>query len=392
MMLDGDLFNSIETSKSVKVKDGEGFFSALLRLDLSPKQALVIINKLRDRVELSGVKPDEKIVLRFKNSELFEVKYFKNLLQTHQLMLKRGIWVYSLIQKEPIVEHEIVKGTLRENSTLIGDLTRLGVEEGAASEVVNALMCKINFRHQARAGDNFKVLLKLLKINGEVISTRPVYINYRGELSGEFETYYYTDKSSSTYSAHYLENGQALIRSGLRYPLKKMHIRSHFGHRIHPVTGKRAFHRGVDLRGRVGDPVYSVASGKVISSGFNKYAGKTLAILHRDKTISHYYHLSKRYVKKGDWVKINQRIASVGSTGRVTGAHLHFGFQNKSGKWINPMSKRMIATPKLSGARLLEMKKQTRKIKQTLFLVENDLVNNFLLVNLNKNEDVGYLF
>ena len=163
-----------------------------------------------------------------------------------------------------------------------------------------------------------------------------------------------------------------------------MHIRSHFGYRVHPVTGKRAFHRGVDLRGRRGDPVYAVASGKVILSSFNKYAGNTLGIRHKDGSTSYYYHLSKKFVKKGQWVIGRQKIASVGSTGRVTGAHLHFGFKDRKGKWINPMSKRMIATPKLTGRRLKKLG-SVQEIRNTLQLVENDLVNNVLLVKLDSS-------
>ena len=122
----------------------------------------------------------------------------------------------------------------------------------SANEVVNALMCKINFRLHARQGDQFTVLVKKSTVNNELIRMKPLYIKYQGRVSGVHETFYYKDEESSTYSAHYLEDGPGSYSLWVKVPSKRMHIRSHFGYRVHPVTGKRAFHRGVDLEGRRG--------------------------------------------------------------------------------------------------------------------------------------------
>ena len=62
-----------------------------------------------------------------------------------------------------------------------------------------------------------------------------------------------------------------------------------------------------------------VALRKVILSSYG-HAG-TLGIRHKDGSTSYYYHLSKKFVKKGQWVIGKTKIASVGSTGRATGAH-----------------------------------------------------------------------
>ena len=179
-------------------------------------------------------------------------------------------------------------------------------------------------------------------------------------------SFYEDDEKKSTYSAHYTIDGQALIRSGLRYPLSSLHIRSGFGWRRHPVTGHRKMHRGIDLIGKIGRPVHAVADGKVIQSSYNPIAGNKIAIKHRDGSVSYYLHLNKRSVNKGAWVKSYQIIGTVGKTGRVTGAHLHFGFKQANGKWINPLNKRMIATPKLTGEKLASLKNQVLQIKGML--------------------------
>ena len=81
-------------------------------------------------------------------------------------------------------------------------------------------------------------------------------------------------------------------------------------------------------------------------------------------------HLDKRSVSVGTRVAPRQVIGRVGSTGRSTGPHLHFGFTNAKGKWINPLTKTMIATPKLEGARLARLQVQVEEIKKELALTE----------------------
>ena len=130
-------------------------------------------------------------------------------------------------------------------------------------------------------------------------------------------------------------------------------------------------HRGVDLRGRIGKPVHAVAAGKVVESSYNQFAGNKIAIRHRDGSTSYYMHLNRRSVKRGDWVRSYQVIGTVGKTGRVTGPHLHFGFRKPSGRWMNPLNKRMIATPKLSGEKFEALQMQiasTRALMQDLEL------------------------
>src|SRR5690606_5307533 len=183
----------------------------------------------------------------------------------------------------------------------------------------------------------------------------------------------------STFTAHYTADGQALINAGLRYPLARLHIRSGYGMRRHPVTGRQAMHRGVDFRGAVGTPVHAVASGVVVESSYDEYGGNKIAIRHADGSISYYLHLHDRRVRKGTPVRSHQIIGSVGATGRVTGPHLHFGFKQANGKWMNPLSKRMIATPKLSGERFEKLQVQIAQTKELLQGLELSRVAPYLV-------------
>ena len=99
---------------------------------------------------------------------------------------------------------------------------------------------------------------------------------------------------------------------------------SDFGYRIDPFTGQNAFHEGIDFAADVGTPVVAAASGKVIFAGEHPQYGKMLEIDHGNGLVTRYAHASQLNVREGDLVIRGQRVATVGSTGRSTGPHLHF--------------------------------------------------------------------
>ncbi len=371
---------------SNQVKSGQGMFHALKGLGIDNSVALEMINVLRDEVEFSKLKVGNKLTGTFNlYNELIEFSFSHNPAQKH-ILVKGEItnkWTYSLEEEETFWVSKMLNGSLEKGGSLLSSLLEQGISQKVANDVISALMCKVNFRMDARLGDKFKALISERKFNGEVIETRVLYTAYSGQRTGEHETFLYQDdEAGSAYNAHYTEDGQALVRSGLRYPLSRIHVRSNFGMRRHPVTGKRTMHRGVDLRARSGSSVFSVARGKVILSTYNKYAGNKIGIKHNDGSSSYYFHLRKRKVKRGDYVKTHQVIGLVGATGRVTGAHLHFGFKRANGKWMNPLSKRMIATPKLSGLRLSNLTNQISSIRMDILDLELNKKGRYLLAHI----------
>jgi len=99
---------------------------------------------------------------------------------------------------------------------------------------------------------------------------------------------------------------------------------SNFGYRIDPFTGMQTFHEGIDFPADTGTTIVAAASGKVIESGLHPQYGKILAIDHGNGLVSRYAHASQVFVHEGDLVMRGQPVATVGSTGRSTGPHLHF--------------------------------------------------------------------
>lgn len=86
----------------------------------------------------------------------------------------------------------------------------------------------------------------------------------------------------------------------------------------------RRRHQGVDLPLHTGDPVYAAFSGKVRVSKYMRGYGNVIILRHENGLETFYAHLSKRLVDSGDWVDAGQIVGLGGSTGRSSGAHLHF--------------------------------------------------------------------
>jgi len=102
-------------------------------------------------------------------------------------------------------------------------------------------------------------------------------------------------------------------------------LSSPYGMRDHPTEKKVLFHEGVDISANVGSPIYSTAQGTVVKVTYSKYGyGNKVVIKHAYGLETLYAHLGDINVKKGQWVKKNQLIGTVGNTGRSTGPHLHY--------------------------------------------------------------------
>lgn len=103
------------------------------------------------------------------------------------------------------------------------------------------------------------------------------------------------------------------------------------------VKGHVSYHRGVDLKGDVGAPVYSMADGKVVLAMKMFYEGNMVAVDHGNKVFTYYMHMDSIAVKEGDIVHAGDIIGTVGSTGTSTGSHLHVALSIR-GVHLHPLS------------------------------------------------------
>lgn len=115
-------------------------------------------------------------------------------------------------------------------------------------------------------------------------------------------------------------------------------ISSGFGWRVHPITGERKLHKGVDFAAPTGTPIFASSDGVVTYAGWSEDGyGNVVELRHDNGTLTLYAHANSVYVSKGQTVRKGQAIAEVGTTGRSTGPHLHFEIQLDGRTAVDPM-------------------------------------------------------
>ncbi|KMQ51609.1 Peptidase, M23/M37 family [Chitinispirillum alkaliphilum] len=115
-------------------------------------------------------------------------------------------------------------------------------------------------------------------------------------------------------------------------------LTSGYGYRQHPFTGRRIFHRGIDIANQTWTPVFATANGKVHFAGSRHQFGRTVILDHNDgeyRTL--YAHLHKYTVSAGQVVRRGELIGYIGTTGMSTGPHLHYEV-HKNGRTVNPLA------------------------------------------------------
>ncbi|MDC0584338.1 M23 family metallopeptidase [Bacteroidales bacterium] len=104
----------------------------------------------------------------------------------------------------------------------------------------------------------------------------------------------------------------------------------------HPVTGRSAFHRGLDMTGSIGSPIHATGNGVVTRAKYVIFYGKMIEIDHGFGYKTRYAHLNDINVKAGQSIKRGEKIGELGETGRVTGPHLHYEVRINE-RAVNPL-------------------------------------------------------
>ena len=111
-------------------------------------------------------------------------------------------------------------------------------------------------------------------------------------------------------------------------PLDQFYVSSDYGWRVHPVTGKRSFHNGVDLAAPEGTTICAVMSGMVLQTGSDASNGNFLVLRHNDGVETVYCHMQFVFARPGEVLRMGQQLGTVGQTGVATGPHLHMSLKH----------------------------------------------------------------
>jgi len=276
----------------------------------------------------SQVKKSPQAIPKGRNNSLISVLKKKNFrwhLTPHLIKSGENLWV---ISKKYKIDHRLI---IRINNIKNPDVLKTG----------NTILVpnKNGITYKVKRGDTLSRISKNFRIDVNKII---LHNKIKGYLIKIGKTIFIPDavpeksrKKENIRKRHYKQSSTVITKKGKTFlwPVKG-HITSAFGKRVNPITKKKKFHCGIDISSKVGTPVKASASGKVIFCGWKDGYGKVVILKHASGYITVYAHTRKNLVKVNNKVKSGDIIAYSGSTGAVTGPHLHFEIR----KFLTPLN------------------------------------------------------
>lgn len=240
-----------------------------------------------------------------------------------------------------------------------------GIPEPVIIEMMRVHGYDVDFQRQIRPGDSFEVFYGAP--DASTAAKRDVVLYSALTVSGNTKGYYRFTTPDDGITDYYDETGRSATKFLMRTPINGVRISSRYGMRRHPILGYTKMHSGIDFAAPYGTPIKAAGDGVIQKIGRVGAYGKYIRIRHANGYETAYAHMSRfsKGLKNGSRVRQNQVIGYVGSTGRSTGAHLHYEVLVK-GKQVDPMKLRMPTGRQLEGEILNAFNKQKTRVMSLL--------------------------
>ena len=377
--------------KKTKLKKNENLSSALSRVKFSSKDISFIVNsiyKLKNGKNILSTLPvgmdihysiptnvtGGALKLNFsKKRDIFVWQDFEN------------NYLSKIFLRPTKSENTLIKGIIK--SSLYLSAIKSGVPENTLLEMISLLGFSVDFQREIREGDSFEIMftkeIDLLK--NRLMQTKPityVSINLSGNKLGFYK--YYDEYGIPQY---YDKNGNSSKRTIMKTPINGAKLTSRYGNRKHPVLGYTKLHRGLDFAAPTGTPIFAAGDGIIEKAGWNGSYGRYIRIRHTGTYKTAYAHLSRihKKIKIGSRVSQGKTIGYVGSSGRSTGAHLHYEVL-RNNRQVNPMNIKLPAGKNISKEELSTFKKKVVEILNQKLVLERKVENKKVATNSYETE------
>ncbi len=326
---------------------GETLALALDRQDVSAQLVNEIATALRPVFDFRYARAgDHYRLAQDEQGRLVDFEYRRSEFERYTLHRDGETLVAERIEPELQVEQARVAGMISTN--LYDAVEALGESGDLAHDFAEIFAWDVDFSRSVRPGDEFHILYErryLQSAQGKphyVGAGRILAARYASVLGEEHSAVYFEQGKGR--GGYYRADGSAVERQFLQAPLTYRRISSTYTtSRVHPITGRRSPHLGIDYAAASGTPVWAVANGRVTFRGWLGGLGRTVKVRHENGYESWYGHLSRfPKLSLGQSVRQKQVIGYVGSSGLSTGPHLHF-LLKKNGQLVNPSRMRAAA-------------------------------------------------
>ena len=308
---------------------------------------------------LRKIFPGETIAfLKDESNALVKVKHVQSRLKWTTFSRSGSQYSAQTVERSPETRER--SATMRIASSLFTAGQQAGLSSRVIMDLAGVFGGVVDFALDPREGDTIELVYEEQYLDGEKFADGDIIAAAFTNKGETYEAYRYTDAAGDT--SYYDEQGVSMRKAFLKAPVDFTRVSSNFNpNRLHPIYKTKRPHRGTDYAAPRGTPVYAAGDGRVVEAGYSRANGNYVFIQHGESYKTHYLHLDKRRVKKGERVQQGGVIGTVGSTGAATGPHLHYEFL-VNGVHRNPRSVHKIL-PKAKSLPNTEMARFSSAIK-----------------------------
>ena len=327
----GDDLLLTEENKVI-IKRGDTFYSTLVGFGVSPT-LINTIAKDKDLKEFIKLRINDEMYISKSENNLL-VKRFDEDFYIDVLTITDG--EYDFDKKRDNLERIVQFREFSITESLYASGKKAQVPNSVLGDLIYIFGWDIDYAYDIRNGDEVKILYEDIYSNGRLVSHGDIlaaeFIN-KGE---ELFVIRFTQRGKKDY---YTTDSSNVRKAFLRTPIEVARISSHYNpNRKHPVLNTIKAHKGTDYAAKTGTAVKVTGDGFIKEAKFSNSYGNYIDVMHYNKYMTRYAHLNgfAKGIKKGAKVEQGQTIGYVGSTGLVTGPHLHYEF-HINGKHTDPV-------------------------------------------------------
>lgn len=347
------------TWQAFKIKSGDTLSSLFKKAGLNDGTMLSVIHGEGEADKLQRLYAGETIRFAIDSKgELAAIELQRSLLETLKIEKQESSYIGQTEQREPESKPAFASGTI--DGSLYLAARDAGLNDRLTMELAGIFGWDIDFVYDVRKGDQFEVVYEELYLDGEKFNTGRILSARFVNRGKENIAVLYTDSNGD--SGYYTPDGKSMRKAFLRTPIDARISSSFNLQRRHPVLDVVRPHEGTDYAAPPGSPIKAAGNGRVQFSGWKGGYGRTIVLKHGDNITTLYAHMSRigKGMKTGARVKQGDIIGYVGSSGMVTGPHLHYEFRVNG----SPRNSRTVKLPDaqpIPAAELARFKAHTEK-------------------------------
>ena len=324
------------------IRKGDTFGLILERNNIDFPKIYEIAEKAKDTFDIRKLKIGKPYtLLSSKDSVPQPLSFIYQPTKEQYVVIEFCDSILAYKERKPItIVQKEASGVIDDNLSLT--MERQGLPNQLIFDMADIYAWTVDF-FRLQKGDRFKIIYKERFIEDSIYSgiesIDAAYFEHRGE---PFYAFNFTIDSTKNINDYFDENTKSLRKTFLKAPVKFSRISSRYNlnRRIAYYGYKRRPHKGTDFAAGIGTPILATANGTVTESTRRGGNGKYVKIKHNATYSTQYLHMSKRAVKKGDYVKQGDIIGYVGMTGNTGGPHVCYRFW-KNGKQVDPFREKL---------------------------------------------------